>query len=134
MPAVICLPTPPGRIKGASAAMHQDAQEEANRIPEAALLRFAGLHTGGIAPPDRRSRREPDRIGDGLTVSLDEDGVSMDTPVRLLQGIVRAPLNDMAKPWVQTRDPSPNLPSERLPAGRIREMLRRFMAPKSFHA
>src|SRR5215472_404265 len=60
--------------------------------------------------------------------------VSMDTPVRLLQGIVRAPLNDMAKPWVQTRDPSPNLPSERLPAGRIREMLRRFMVPKSFHA
>jgi hypothetical protein len=62
------------RVRHLPAAMHQDAQEEAKRIPEAALLRLANLHTGGIAPPDRRSWREPDCVGDGLSVSLDEYG------------------------------------------------------------
>jgi Amidohydrolase len=38
------------------------------------LLRFDGLHTGGTAPPGRRGRRKPDRTGDGLSFSLDQDG------------------------------------------------------------
>ena len=62
------------RLRDLPRAMHQDAEEEADRIPEAAVLRFDGLHPGRIAPPDRRGRREPDRLGDGLPVSVDQDG------------------------------------------------------------
>ena len=36
-------------------------------------LRFDGLHPRGIAPSDRRGRREPDRFGDRLPISVDQD-------------------------------------------------------------
>ena len=53
--------------------MHGHAQEEADRIPAAALLRLDRVHAGGAAPPGRRGRREPDRDGHRLSVPVDED-------------------------------------------------------------
>jgi hypothetical protein len=60
------------RLRDLSGTMHQDARE-AQRISPAALLRRDGLHTRRVAPPRRRSRRQPDRDGDGLPVSVDHD-------------------------------------------------------------
>jgi aminocarboxymuconate-semialdehyde decarboxylase len=45
------------RLRNLRSALQQDAQEEADRISEAALLRLNGLHTRGAAPSDSRSRR-----------------------------------------------------------------------------
>ena len=47
-------------------------QEEADRISAAALFRFDHLHVGGFAAPGGGGRRQPDRHGDGLSVSLDQ--------------------------------------------------------------
>jgi aminocarboxymuconate-semialdehyde decarboxylase len=63
--ALLCRPLG-SRLDDLPRAMHQDAQQEADRIPEADLLRLVGLHRRGVAPPDRRGRRGPDRNGDGL--------------------------------------------------------------------
>ena len=48
------------RVAGELQSRHQ-AQEEADRIPEPALLRRAGVHARGAAPPGGAGGREPDR-------------------------------------------------------------------------
>jgi len=53
---LLCRPLG-SRLRDFPPAMHQDAQQEADRIPEAALLRLARLHPRGVAPPDRRGRQ-----------------------------------------------------------------------------
>src|SRR5206468_10342740 len=61
------LPRPPEELRRGG------AQEEADRVSEAALLRLARLHARGAAPPRRAGRRLAARDGYGLPVSLDAD-------------------------------------------------------------
>ena len=56
LPALLRRPLGP-RLRDVSGALHRDAEEEADRVPEAAVLRFDGLHRRRAAPPDRRGRR-----------------------------------------------------------------------------
>ena len=62
------------RVHHLPGAMHQDAQTAADRIPEAALFRFAGVHGRGPAASGRGVWRQSDRAGDRLSVSVDVHG------------------------------------------------------------
>src|SRR3989449_11282956 len=53
--------------------VHQAAQEEADGISPAALLRLARLHSRSAAPPGGGNWVEPDRHGHRLSVPVDED-------------------------------------------------------------
>ena len=60
-----CLHGRSGRLQG-----QRQAREEADGVPEAALLRFADLLARGDPPSRGPGRRQPDRAGQRLSLSL----------------------------------------------------------------
>ena len=72
LPAVLCRPVR-SRLPHLSRAVQRQDQEAADRIPEAALRRLAGVHRRGAAASHRRLRREPDRARHRLSVPVDVD-------------------------------------------------------------
>ena len=70
--ALLCRSLRP-RLRDLPCPLHPDTREEAERIPQTTLLRLYGLHLGGVASSDCRGRRESDRHGNGLSVSVDDD-------------------------------------------------------------
>ena len=61
------------RLRDISGELHQAAQKSAERVFEADVLRFAGVHRRGLASPGGRMRRQPDRAGHRFSLPVDDD-------------------------------------------------------------